>query len=60
MLFGVATLHRLVTGRDTCNRGAMLITGVMLITGEAMLVTWPVMLVTRSHIHKNDSEAPGQ
>ena len=32
----------------------------MLITGEVILVTWLVMLVTCLYIRKIDGEAPGQ
>ena len=53
-LFGVATRHRLITGRDTHNRGVMLITGVV------KLVTWPVTLVTCPYLRKNGGEVPGQ
>ena len=51
-LFGVVTCHRLIIGRH--NRG------VLLITGAVTLVTWPDTLVTRSYMHKNGGEAPGQ
>ena len=44
----------LVTGCDARNRG------VMLITGAVTLVTWRVMLVTRSYMRKNGVKAPGQ
>ena len=53
-LFGVATCHRLVIGRDTRNRG------VMLITGAVTLVTWLVMLITCLYMRRNAGEAPGQ
>ena len=53
-LFGVAKRHRLITGRNTHNRG------LMLITGAVTLVTWPVTLVTRLYMRKNGGEAPGQ
>ena len=52
-LFGLATRHRLVTGRDTRNRG------VMLTTGMVTLVTWLVTLITCSYKRKNGGEAPG-
>ena len=33
----------------------------MLTTGEEVtLITWPVILVTRSYMHENGGEAPGQ
>ena len=54
VLFGVAKCHRLVTERDTCNKGVMLIAGVV------MLATWPVVLVTYSYRRKNGGHAAGQ
>ena len=53
-IFVVATRHRLVTGNDNRNRG------MMLIIGAVTLITWPVILVTCSYMHKNAGEAPGQ
>ena len=32
----------------------------MLITEAVMLVTWPITLVTRSYMSKNDDEVTGQ
>ena len=54
VLFGVAMHHRLITGRETPNRGVMLITRVV------TLVTWPVKLITHSYMRKRGNEAPGQ
>ena len=45
-LFGVAICHRLITGRDTGK------SGVMLITGAVMFITWAVTLVTHSYMRK--------
>ena len=66
MLFEVATHRRLLTGRDTRNRGVMLITGpITLVTGVVTLateavtiVTWLVILVTRSYMREKGDKAP--